>query len=284
MTIMNEISSLPQKKLTPINISTVAIRVADEFVDNKTPLNDSITKAASAYDLNEEQIKRICEIANISTFNKLFDKTAEKTFEFPLADAEIVIKNKSGVGVEKVASAEVYSSRKKHWNHDQRLDKFLDIFEVDSETDSGIEKNKLEKIASRDKEEVRVVMSRLVEELRSNYEMAKYAESNAITDLRRSIKDYINEGGNPGLLVHIAGMKEGVKALLSDIFDELDQLRPKKIERQIVIPKRIIDPNHPIVIKMDTVSEHGRIRKKIETALDLYSDKTEYIRRTVCGD
>lgn len=88
-------------------------RAAREYLENQTPLNDSISKFASAEGLNEESIKRVCETANVSVDGELFSNFQKAAMEggselfypkFPLADAKVVVASVSGLP--KMASAE----------------------------------------------------------------------------------------------------------------------------------------------------------------------------------
>jgi len=73
-------------------LSILAKTAAKRYVEERAPLTDSIRKIATENDLNSEQIKRVCELANISTHRALWSKTAEKSsIAFPLADARQVV-------------------------------------------------------------------------------------------------------------------------------------------------------------------------------------------------
>ncbi len=69
--------------------------VADDLIQSKIPLNDSIKKLASAHDLNQEQVGRLCEATNNVTFNKMFqsrDKTAEdRIIDFDIANPKAIL-------------------------------------------------------------------------------------------------------------------------------------------------------------------------------------------------
>mgnify|MGYP001564397575 CR=1 FL=1 len=82
-------------------------QAAAQFVDTGTPLNDSISKIASANDLNTHQIHRVVETANHAVFAKKFaSATTAKVVEFPMADLDVISTRvaKAG-GIPKRASA-----------------------------------------------------------------------------------------------------------------------------------------------------------------------------------
>lgn len=83
--------------LTQNEIHKFAEAVSNDFVTHQIPLNESVEKLATARNLNEDQIGRVCEAANNLTFNKLFkntDKTAsDRIVEFDVADRRKIMNN-----------------------------------------------------------------------------------------------------------------------------------------------------------------------------------------------
>lgn len=59
---------------------------SDAFVSNATPLNESVTKLAKQHNLNADQIARVCEAANLSTYTKKMANASDRLVEFELAD------------------------------------------------------------------------------------------------------------------------------------------------------------------------------------------------------
>jgi predicted NUDIX family NTP pyrophosphohydrolase len=73
----------------------LANAAAIDLVDNKVPLNDSVAKLAQQFDLNQDQIARLCEATNNTTFNHIFkNKTAsdDRLVEFDVADPKIILR------------------------------------------------------------------------------------------------------------------------------------------------------------------------------------------------
>lgn len=56
-------------------------------------LSEAVAKIASEEDLNPHEVARLCEEANKETFSRLYKDSADKTFEFKVADAERVLKD-----------------------------------------------------------------------------------------------------------------------------------------------------------------------------------------------
>jgi hypothetical protein len=73
-----------------MNLDYLAKEASVNFISNNIPLNDSIAKLAEDNALNRDQINRVVESANTSTYLSLFKKSDDKYIEFPVADSEKV--------------------------------------------------------------------------------------------------------------------------------------------------------------------------------------------------
>jgi len=74
----------------------LANAAAVDLMDNNVPLNDSVTKLAEQFKLNQDQILRLCEATNNTTFNHIFKtKTAsdDRLVDFQIADAKAILGN-----------------------------------------------------------------------------------------------------------------------------------------------------------------------------------------------
>ena len=96
-----------QTKIASDRLDLLAKTAARRYLHEGIPLNDSIQKLATENDLNANQIERVCEIANISTHQGLWAKTAQKeSIAFDLADAKTVIRvNGNGINSGEGAAA-----------------------------------------------------------------------------------------------------------------------------------------------------------------------------------
>lgn len=80
-----------QVKTAADRLELLAKTAAKRYLEERIPLNQTITKIAQENDLNGNQIDRVCEMANIATHQGLWTKTAQKDkISFPLADARQV--------------------------------------------------------------------------------------------------------------------------------------------------------------------------------------------------
>ena len=91
-------------------VSELAQRAVRAFIKDNKSLNDAIVELASEYDLNVEQIKRVCEAANIATNDAL---ASPKTV-FELADSAKIIETlqpRPAPSLEKEASMKSSTAR-----------------------------------------------------------------------------------------------------------------------------------------------------------------------------
>lgn len=68
-------------------VDELARKAAKTYIEDDVALTDAVADLATVYDLNQEQIKRVCEAANLITKNLLNDPKAI----FDLADSQVVI-------------------------------------------------------------------------------------------------------------------------------------------------------------------------------------------------
>lgn len=71
-------------------VDRIAEMALERFVDGAS-LNDIVRNIANEYDLNTEQVKRLCEAANVKVKRHLSEKTDNQFFTFELADWSKVI-------------------------------------------------------------------------------------------------------------------------------------------------------------------------------------------------
>jgi hypothetical protein len=76
-----------------LRLEGFAKEASSAFLGNETSLSDSVRKIATREKLSTEEIHRVCEAANVETFNRKYASEDNKMFEFPLAKASDVIQD-----------------------------------------------------------------------------------------------------------------------------------------------------------------------------------------------
>lgn len=97
--------SKEEKGVSSTELRHFGKQAAVRYVQNETPLNDSIAEFAKEAGLNLEQIKRVAEYANNDTFVTMFKLGFAKNITFPMADASAVAQTMNAPKV-KTASVE----------------------------------------------------------------------------------------------------------------------------------------------------------------------------------
>jgi len=105
MDFVQYLSSKEDAGVSPESLRQLGSRAAARFVQEKTPLNTSISEMAKEASLNLEQVRRVAEYANNATFAHLFKNGYEKNITFPMADAAAVMQEKDS-SVVKTATAD----------------------------------------------------------------------------------------------------------------------------------------------------------------------------------
>lgn len=90
-TFESALLALEGRENTAEKVRSLGKLASSAFLNNQVPLNDSIRKLASDQNLKPEQIKRVCEEANTSTFLELFKTAEDKNIQFPMADPKTVL-------------------------------------------------------------------------------------------------------------------------------------------------------------------------------------------------
>jgi hypothetical protein len=87
------IIGMPSSAISTDRVDTWAKIASSRFINEGTPLNETIQKIAQDNDLNPNFISRVCEMANLQTHTALLPGEPEKraAFAFPLANAKEVI-------------------------------------------------------------------------------------------------------------------------------------------------------------------------------------------------
>jgi len=76
-------------------------QAATSYLTKGSGLNKEIAKVAVANDLNPAQIKRVCEVANLATYNSLFPSNRDKALDFDIATPEKVASELENLSVER---------------------------------------------------------------------------------------------------------------------------------------------------------------------------------------
>jgi len=74
--------------ISELELKMMAKEASKKYLEDKVPLNDTIAKIASERDMNGHQVARICEQANLDTYNAMWDRSKNGDFTFDVADQD----------------------------------------------------------------------------------------------------------------------------------------------------------------------------------------------------
>ena len=72
--------------MSKAKLQYLASKASDSHIDENIPLNNSIAKLAQENKLNPDELSRVCELANLKTFDSAVKKAASNSAQFDLAD------------------------------------------------------------------------------------------------------------------------------------------------------------------------------------------------------
>jgi hypothetical protein len=73
-------------ELTSDRLQAIAVDCVTKFISKEASLSDAIAKEAQFLELNSEQTKRVIETTNTLAYLRQLEKSADRTFEFDVAD------------------------------------------------------------------------------------------------------------------------------------------------------------------------------------------------------
>lgn len=75
--------------VTPEKLQELGKQIAEDYLDKSIPLNTSLEKVASEYNLNPHQVSRVAESANLKTHLELLKTASDKAYiEFDVANPQ----------------------------------------------------------------------------------------------------------------------------------------------------------------------------------------------------
>lgn len=227
------------KKFSQLDFEMWGRQVATDYLENNTPMNDSIIKIARDNQLNHEHVRRVVEEANNLTYLKKFgaEKTEDKYIEFDVADARVIAKVLNAP--EKTAGLQNdYIFSPKEHEYYAGDDRFVKTIKQVPEEPSEAEKNAMVYTAMGIHEQFENKMNRLtrrfdekVAELKYLYKTAQEPNANVLT---QALEQYVKQKYEPnGLQTKLASQ------ILYDV--KID-----KGEKLAAVPP-ILNEEHPVL-------------------------------------
>ena len=260
-----------------IELITMGKQASAEYICNKVPMNDTILKMTKEAGLNPHQVARVCEAANVNTYDTLWNMTKSADFVFDMADQEKIAKMINEVSVpdfnENNVSVDTFSDLLPDISEvesDKTAEKtagFEKIAKLHALTDkqTAINRRKVEKIASHIKQYVNELDLALKEQ-----ELVKQAAFESLTDM---LKQAALSGENIGdAYIAARCVFPDKEDIIVDTFSKIASILKKnrisfaanfsKTASKIInedakgnrnTNKAVIDKSHPIIKHLNTI-------------------------------
>lgn len=288
-----------------IELTTMGKQASAEYVYNKVPMNDTILKMTKEANLNPHQVARVCEAANVNTYDTLWNMTKSADFVFDMADQEKIAKmmneasapdfNENNVSVDTFSDLLPDISEVESNKTAEKTAGFEKIARAHLATDkqTSLNKKKVEKIASHIKQYVNELDLALKEQ-----ELVKQAAFESLTAM---LKQAALSGENIGD-AYIAARcvfpdkEEAIKKTFSKIAEVLRKNRISftsnfdKTASKIInedakgnrnADKSVVDKTHPIIKHLNTIIESDDLIDKGTEMKGYFVTKLEKAEHTL---
>jgi len=232
---------------------------ASEYIGSNKDLSTTITKIATHYGLNSEQIARVVEQANVETYLKLNNVADDKYIEFAPADNI------------KVASALNFSAEKK-------AELVGNDFEIELDEEFSLESPSTEKELGREKvaedislanglKKISGIVNARLEEIDANFDR----ESET---LYKIVKQAALEAGNFGIVKQamLSAAPDASTEMIADVYEFKLKKEGSRIDfEKSEAPAGVLNSNHPLVQslnKLATYKDEYAILKEFTTELE----------------
>jgi hypothetical protein len=253
-----------------MDIDTFAKEATDLFLTQKIPLTQTIIKQAEQHGFNREQINRVVETTNASTYTSLFNQSDDRYINFDHADSEDIL---AAVKVEKKASIPIRDYDDPVFE-EIFIEPTSEIFEKTAEpTTQSLPTNlynEYVKIAS--------ASSKCMEEL---YLLDQKFQTESET-LKQQIKTAVIQGSHFGDLYKAASVTVPcplLSTVLDTIHSELKQELPLSFHNNLTkesSERRRINTDHPFIKQSESVcqcvSELQKLLRKQEELATQWDD------------
>lgn len=234
---------------------------SSDYLDRGIPLSESIIKIAQSRDFTPHQIQRVCEFANLKTFQELYKTSEDKTFQFDVADIKGLLNdlNSPETSVTKVAytapttNDEDFSSIMDELFPEVELSKAADE-EKPCDMVEGIPRNDVKKTMQR----IELTKQSMSDEVN----MMKLAAPDLEDEIYRVVKQSIMNRDLDHNEIYAAAIqrfpaqRDRVKEILNKVFSRLQKEHILDPTEQIKISaptgKLLINDNHPFIRNVES--------------------------------
>jgi len=250
--------------------------VANKFVQAAVPMTDTIKKLASSMNLEDEEVRRVCEHANKATFVKLFHSAPleDKVVNFPLADANEILHKEV---LDKAAQWQPAVSLL-HDNYTKRnLNAQEDFFEKAAayETPAKEEKRNVQKEWSMTK--------RACEIIRGEHTVGERLLDEARIEFLKEAEDTLMSNSLDETLAALLSItKEGDAQALTLLKPVIEKVKNRGMLKEAGLDVHaVLDSDHPLLVSYTKMLDQASIMLEKDAELAYAMRKVEELNKEI---
>lgn len=284
-----DLQNVRHADLSPEMMELIGKQAANLFIEKGVNLNESIVKMASAHeDINQEQLKRICEFANTATYLAKHDqnKTAGAKVSYPefeLADPNRVIQDMSDGAkptiLTKVDTDYGHLPEKKQKTSSAKSDALLEELFNTKEASARADLDFSKDTAVNQVMEAKEQLVALRETLSASNEHLDLMQKGASADFYEHAKRHCLEGGSFADIVKAAqatgASNEQVQEVLRPVISLFIKEKVSSVKSMTEDMKdltklahRVVDPEHQMVKAAGAIIDCNQQRGAISSGLE----------------
>ena len=278
-------------RISPESLELLGKEAANMFLDEGIALNEAVVKLASGYpDINQDQVKRICEFANTATYLALHDKskTAGSDSSYPqyhLADPFRVLQDMTdGARPTVVTHTDVEYGKQPL---KQKISSIVDTDAVFAElfkTEQGADLSFTKETALQEIMDAKSDLQALQGSLTSSAEQLDLLYKEASDDYYTTVKEHLLDGGSfRDVLAAAAALSTPYEKVATSLQPFVVRLMSERVatagelnDQLSTLEKvahRVVNPSHPLVGGMAAIHTLDNEIEKIATGLMTVTDE-----------
>jgi hypothetical protein len=294
--LLNALSSASGAKLSAEALEMMGKEATNLFMEGLT-LNDAVVKIASAHQhINQEQIKRVCEFANNSTYLALHDqaKVAGDDASYPqfeLADPSRVVQDISdGARSTVVTRTDLdYSKQPFKKAKTSAAEKALEeLFTPSAPLDHDFSRE----TAAKELLDAKHSLVAVRDQLSHSGETFDQSYKAASAELYGTVKDHLLDGHGLGdviVAVRSTGIpKEKISEVMQPVIERLIKEKvasPKKLSESVSqiekVAHRVVNQEHPVIAAFMEVVQSSTEIEKVAAGLQEVEGQLEEVEKAI---
>ena len=254
----------------PYDLDKLGKDAAKEYVTNNVALNDTILKTAETHNLNQQQVNRVVESANVDAYLHLIKAAEDNYVDFPLADSKSIY---SRLTINEDSPSNVSDD----YDTPPTKTASYDFFNVDY----GFEKTANAKLRYG---QLRKEAADIEGKCKYIYDQSEFTRADFHTNydkLWSLTKQAVLQGENINNILDIVKVASPTyhEYISHDFSEFMDETMPHIERTKEASAEGIINPRSNLYNVAKELEYLGDRYTKIASALDIYSDKYEELRK-----